>query len=41
VLQFNRFQESRHHDVIGTQICQSKLIHWWAWTQHFISIISW
>jgi len=27
VLQFNRFQESRHHDVIGTQICQSKLIH--------------
>ena len=25
VLQFNRFQERRHHDVIGTQSCQSNL----------------
>jgi len=25
VLRFNRFQESRNHDVIGTQSCQSKL----------------
>jgi len=25
VLQFNRFQESRHYNVIGTQSCQSKL----------------
>jgi len=25
VLRYNRFQESRYHDVIGTHSCQSKL----------------
>jgi len=25
VLRFNEFQESRHHDVIDAQNCQSKL----------------
>jgi len=30
VLRFNRFQESRHHDGIGTQSCQSKLNTQWG-----------
>jgi len=33
---FNRFQESRHHDVIDTQWIHSEWatnIHWWTWKQ--------
>ena len=36
VLRFNRFQESRHHDVIGTQSCQSKLKTQWVSLKRFI-----
>ena len=34
VLRFNRFQERRHHDVIGTQSCQSKVITQWVSQKH-------
>jgi len=36
VLRFNRFQECRHHDVIGTRSCQSKLKTQWVSLKRFI-----
>jgi len=44
VLRFNRFQDSRHHDVIGTQsvelsikieytLSEPQTFHWCTWTQ--------
>jgi len=35
VLRFNRFQESRPHDVIGKieyTVSESQTIHWWTCT---------
>jgi len=36
VLRFNRFQESRHHGVIGTRSCHSKLNTQWVSHKRFI-----
>ena len=36
VLRFDRFQESCHHDVIGTRCCQSKLNTQWVIHKRFI-----